>query len=55
MIGSGVILIAVVWVGLITALAVLVHAESLTGLAVYAVAVVVGLLAIALGFAIRRS
>jgi hypothetical protein len=54
-VGGGVILVAILWVGLTTALAILIQATSPSGLAIYALAVVVGLLTIGLGVAIRRS
>ena len=55
LVGSTLILVALVWVGLATALAVLVQADSPSGLAVYALAVGVGLLAVVLGARIRKS
>lgn len=54
LVGGTVIAVALMWVALITALAVLVRLNSPTGLGIYAAAVVVGLIAIWFGFAVRR-
>jgi hypothetical protein len=54
-VGGAVIGVALLWVGTTTALVLLVGATSPTGLALYGVAVLVGLVAIGLGVVIRRS
>jgi hypothetical protein len=54
-VGGAVIGVALLWVGTTTALVLLVGATSATGLALYGVAILVGLVAIGLGVAIRRS
>jgi hypothetical protein len=54
-VGGAVIGVALLWVGTTTALVLLVGATSPTGLALYGLAVLVGLVAIGLGVVIRRS
>ena len=54
-VGAAVIGVALLWVGTTTALVLLVGATSPTGLALYGLAVLVGLVAIGLGVVIRRS
>ena len=55
LVGGAVIGAALLWVGMTTALVLLVGARSLTGLGIYAGAVLVGVAAVGLGIAIRRS
>jgi hypothetical protein len=54
-VGAMVILVAVIWLGLITALAVLVGATSPTGVAVYVGALLAGLVAVGFGVLVRRA
>src|SRR5215208_3037321 len=55
LVGTAVIAVAVLWVGMVTALAVLSSTTSPVGLLIYAGAVLIGLAAIGLGVVIRRT
>jgi hypothetical protein len=55
LVGAVVVLSGVVWIGMVVALAVFLGPEDVTSFAVYIAAGVVGVLAMALGVAIRRS
>jgi hypothetical protein len=54
-VGVAVIAVALLWVGATTALLVMVGGTSPSGLALYGAALLAGFIAMALGFAIRRS
>ena len=53
--GAAVVVIGMLWMGVVVALAVLLRPDDVTGVALYLGAAVLGLLAILLGVAIRRS
>ncbi|MFL5821662.1 MAG: hypothetical protein ACJ76S_13355 [Solirubrobacteraceae bacterium] len=55
LVGNAVIAVAILWVGMVTALALLTSTTSTLGLLIYGVALLVGLAAIGLGLAIRRT
>jgi hypothetical protein len=55
LVGTAVIAVGTLWVGMVTALAVLSSATSTLGLLIYAGAVLIGLAAIGLGVVIRRT
>ena len=54
-VGTALITVAVMWIGLIVAIAVLLGSTSLTGLGLSAGGVAVGVLAAGLGVLIRRA
>jgi len=54
-VGTLVILVAILWLGTITALAVILSADSSTAILIYIGSAVAGVLAVGLGFAIRRA
>jgi hypothetical protein len=54
-VGAVVMLVGLLWIGLVVVLAVLLKPENTTSYAVYAAAALLGLMAIGLGVAIRRS
>src|SRR5205085_2550008 len=53
--GAAVVVMGMLWMGVVVALAVLLRPDDVTGVALYLGAAVLGLLAILLGVAIRRS
>jgi hypothetical protein len=53
--GAAVVVVGMLWMGMVVALAVLLRPDDVTGVALYLGAAVLGLLAILLGVAIRRS
>ena len=55
LVGNAVIAVAILWVGMVSALALLSSTTSTAGLLIYAGAVLVGLVAIGLGVVIRRT
>ena len=55
LVGTAVIVVAVLWVGMVTALAVLSGATSVVGLLIYVGGVLIGLAGVGLGVLIRRT